>query len=195
MKLSRRLIAVLFLLGGVAPLQAQSIITMNGTPDPNYPAFYAWYTAAKGLNAVPSPLPDGTSVAYWEDQTPNARHLTRVDSAVSRQPVAHDRLESGGPAVFFDGDDYIWAAVGDPFGRLSNPRTILVIADAFEADRGYIFDSSTRSGRTALWRCRRHRSFPGHQDRHRRGLRHYGQPEDPPRQQRLRRGYRPYLRG
>ncbi|MCB9881281.1 MAG: hypothetical protein H6834_05775 [Planctomycetes bacterium] len=142
---------VLVALGWLShPLTAQGVILGNGTPDPSYVGLWSWYDAANGVNGSATALPHGTQITSWDDRSQNARHLTRVDATATRNPTASDDMLSCGPAVGFDGDDYIWASTGD-IGTLTNPRTIFVVVKADQADRGYVFDSSTIAGRTALF--------------------------------------------
>ncbi len=129
--------------------QAQ-ILLPNGEPDPSFSDLYAWYDAASGVNGNPLPEPDGTPLASWSDRSINLRDLTRVDTDITRLPTAADNSASCGPAVRFDGDDYIWASTTDTFGTLTGARTFFVVVEVDQADRGYVFDGSTNSGRSTL---------------------------------------------
>ena len=146
---TRSISFVLFLATAASFANAQSVLLPNGTPDPSYPNFWAWFDARNGVNGSGAPAADGTPVSRWDDRTPNARDLTRLDLSPTRHPTAEDNAISCGPAIRFDGDDYVWGSVGD-MGSLASPRTIFVVSSIDQADRGYVFDSSTAAGRTAL---------------------------------------------
>jgi hypothetical protein len=135
-------------LGSVA--FAQNVVDQNGNPDPNYPNLWAWYSADNGLNGNTSPLPSGTSVNLWSDRSYNGRDLTLVSNDQTRWPVAVDDMGSCGPALQFDGNDYLWGST-TTIGRCTGPRTIFIVARTDVADGGYLFDGSTSSGRTALF--------------------------------------------
>ncbi len=130
-------------------LHAQIVLT-NGTPNPAYKNLWAWYDAANGPNSSATPLPDGTPITRWDDRGSGKRHLTRGDNNATRQPTARNNIGTCGPAVEFNGDDYIWQGA-QQIGRLSSARTILLVVDVGVANGGYIFDGSTFSGRTALF--------------------------------------------
>ena len=79
------------------------------------------------MNGVAGALPNGTPVTRWDDRGQGARNLTRTDAATGERPVVRDDSSTSGPAIAFDGDDYIWASQGD-IGRLGSARTILAVA-------------------------------------------------------------------
>lgn len=128
------------------------ITLADGTPDPAFPNLYAWYQPDVGLNGGSDLPADGTSITRWNDSGNAARDLTRVSSSSDQQPVLRDATGNGMPAVEFDGNDYIWSASSaSEFGTLSTDRTIFVVARADSVNGGYIFDSSSSSGRNALF--------------------------------------------
>jgi hypothetical protein len=146
---ARSLLATLATLT-LAPLTAaQAVITPGGTPDPAYANLWAWYDADQGLNGSPTPLPHGTAVTRWDDRSIQARHLTLTSTDPTRHATAVDDLESCGPALRFDGDDYLWGST-TTIGRCIGPRTIFAVVRVEAADGGYVFDGSTATGRSTL---------------------------------------------
>jgi sialidase-1 len=127
------------------------IVLGDGTPNPAYSGLHAWYRADDGVNGVSGTPADGAVVASWADASIHGRDLTRVSSNPAERPRFDLDLANGMPAVDFDGNDFIWAAnLASEFGVISSPRTIVAVCRPAVADGGYVFDSSSMSGRTAL---------------------------------------------
>lgn len=141
-------------IGGAFVLAAQALaqVTLpDGTPNPAFPSLYAWWRADVGVNAQPGMPADGAAVTRWEDSGNRNHDLVRVSATASQRPTFRATVANGDAAVEFDGDDYIWAAnTATEFGVISSPRTIVCIARPTSANGGYIFDSSSSAGRTAL---------------------------------------------
>ncbi|MGA1018248.1 MAG: exo-alpha-sialidase, partial [Phycisphaerales bacterium] len=129
----------------------EPLILGDGSPNPAYPGLHAWYRADAGVNGETDTPTDGSVVTSWSDHSTNGRHLTRVSSNLAERPRFDLDLANGMPAVDFDGDDFLWSAnASSEFGVLSSPHTVIVVCRPTSADGGYIFDSSSSSGRTAL---------------------------------------------
>ncbi|MFZ9881238.1 MAG: exo-alpha-sialidase [Phycisphaerales bacterium] len=127
------------------------ILLPDGTPDPAFANLYAWWRADLGVNQAATVPADGASVSRWEDSSVRNRDLTRVSATVTARPVFRAALANGRPAVDFDGDDYIWTAnQSAEFGVITTARTVIAVSRPVAADGGYIFDSSSSAGRTAL---------------------------------------------
>lgn len=133
-----------------APLSAQAVLDANGEPDPAYPGFHAWYDARDGVNGAGQPSA-GSAVTSWVDRTGKGHDLVRVDADLTRQATYQDDVLQGHPAVLFDGDDYLWGDGVGEFGTLDGAKSFFVVARADQADGGYVFDSSSASGRNALF--------------------------------------------
>ncbi|MCB9881279.1 MAG: hypothetical protein H6834_05765 [Planctomycetes bacterium] len=151
MSISRLLVLALTVGSFSHCLSAQGVLLPGGTPDPAHPDLHAWYDAANGPNGSATPLPHGTSVTQWNDLSTNAFDLTRVSTDPAKLPTSADDVASCGPAIRFDGNDYVWTAAGDPFGRIVGARTIFCVGSTDTADAGYLYDGATTSGRTALF--------------------------------------------
>jgi len=136
---------------GVASLARADILLPDGTPDPAFVNLYAWWRADVGVNAAAGTPADGAAVTRWEDSSVRNRDLTRVSATVTARPTFRATLANGDPAVDFDGNDYIWAAnTVAEFGVIATARTIICVSRPVSANGGYIFDSSSSAGRTAL---------------------------------------------
>jgi len=133
-----------------APALGQ-ITLPDGTPDPAFPNLYAWWRADSGVNQNPGAPADGTAVTRWEDSGNRNHDLVRVATDALQRPTFRASLANGMPAVDFDGNDYIWAAnQAAEFGVISSARTIVCVTRVASSDGGYLFDSSSSAGRTAL---------------------------------------------
>ena len=133
-----------------APVFAQ-VTLPDGTPNPAFPNLYAWWRADVGVNASTGMPADGTAVTRWEDSGARNHDLVRVSATASQRPTFRATLANGDPAVDFDGNDYIWAAnATTEFGVITSARTVVCVVRPTSANGGYIFDSSSTAGRTAL---------------------------------------------
>ncbi len=133
-----------------APLSAD-ITLPNGTPDPAFTNLYAWWRADAGVNAAATVPAEGTLVTRWEDSSIRNHDLLRVSATTTQRPTFRATLANGSPAVDFDGNDYIWAAnLAAEFSVITSARTVICVSRATSTNGGYIFDSSSSSGRTAL---------------------------------------------
>ena len=128
----------------------QSIVLENGDPNPAFSDLHAWYRPDSGVNGITGLPPDGTVVERWDDASSNGHDLTRVASSAGAQPILSHGAGNGMPSLEFDGNDFIWASSGE-FGTMTGPRTIFVVTRPDSADGGYVFDSSSSSGRNALF--------------------------------------------
>ena len=128
----------------------QSITLESGDPNPAFTELYAWYTPDFGINGAESLPADGTMVERWDDSSVNGRDLSRVSSNAAARPVLQHTAGNGQPSLEFDGDAYIWASSGE-FGSMSGPRTIFVVTRPDLVNGGYVFDSSSSSGRNAVF--------------------------------------------
>lgn len=127
------------------------IVLPDGTPDPTFPNLYAWWRADSGVNASAGMPADGSAVTRWEDSGNRNHDLVRVSTTATQRPTFRATLANGKPAVDFDGNDYLWSAnTAAEFGVITSARTIICIARPVAANGGYIFDSSSSTGRTAL---------------------------------------------
>ena len=127
------------------------ILLPDGTPDPAYANLYAWWRADAGVNAEVAMPADGAQVTRWEDSSLRNHDLVRVSATLTQRPTFRAALANGDPAVDFDGNDYIWAANSvTEFSVITAPRTIISVSRPVSANGGYIFDSSSVAGRTAL---------------------------------------------
>ena len=145
------ILAVVFTAGHAACAAAEPLLLKDGSPNPAYPGLHAWYRADLGVNGALGTPADGAIVTSWSDASPHGRDLTRVSSNLAERPHFFLDLANGMPAVDFDGNDFIWAAnATGEFGVITSPRTILAVCRPDLADGGYIFDSSSSAGRTAL---------------------------------------------
>ncbi len=142
---------IILLLAPIALCGVTHAQVMSGSaPNTGYANFYAWYDASEGVNGPGQPA-DGDAVATWEDQTPNGRHLVRVNTDPARQPTFRSTGANGHPAVEFDGDDYIWADGAAEFGTMTTGKTILFVVEVDSLNNtGYVFDSTSGSGRNAV---------------------------------------------
>ena len=94
---------------------------------------------------------DGAAVTRWEDSGARNHDLVRVATDAAQRPAFRSSLANGMPAVSFDGNDYLWSANSTAeFGVITTSRTIVCVSRVAVADGGYIFDSSSSAGRTAL---------------------------------------------
>ena len=151
--LSSHVAALLLFNAALAHPAAAQVLGSDGTPDPNFPGFYAWYTANDGCNGAGQPA-DGTSITLWADKTGQGRDLVRTSTDVNRQAVFVTDGIAGKPSALYDGDDYIWAANASEFGPTTAEKTIFVVSQSNELpgnDSRYLFDSSSNSGRNALF--------------------------------------------
>ncbi|MEY2794908.1 MAG: Sialidase precursor [Planctomycetota bacterium] len=123
----------------------------DGTPNPAFSNLYAWWRADVGVNGATGMPADGSAVTRWEDSSTRNHDLVRVSTTATQRPTFRATLANGDAAVDFDGNDYIWAAnIAGEFSVVTNPRTIICVARPTSANGGYIFDSSSSAGRTAL---------------------------------------------
>lgn len=127
----------------------QSITLESGDPNPAFAELYAWYTPDFGINGEAGLPADGTLVERWNDSSTHGRDLRRVSSDAAARPVLQHDTGNGMPSLEFSGDDYIWASTGE-FGVMTGARTIFVVTRADSLNGGYVFDSSSSSGRNAL---------------------------------------------
>ncbi len=135
-------------LGATAPAQ---ITQPDGTPNPAFPNLYAWWRADVGVNQAAGMPADGAAVTRWEDSGARNHDLVRVATDAAQRPAFRSSLANGMPAVSFDGNDYLWSANSTAeFGVITTSRTIVCVSRVAVADGGYIFDSSSSAGRTAL---------------------------------------------
>jgi hypothetical protein len=144
------LLAIAALLSSPAAAQ---VLGSDGTPDPNFSGFYAWYTASDGCNGAGQPA-DGTSITLWADKTGQGRDLVRTSSDVNRQAVFVSDGVAGKPSALYDGNDFIWAANSSEFGPTTAEKTIFVVSQSNElpGDQSrYLFDSASGSGRNAVF--------------------------------------------
>lgn len=151
--LSSRLTGLLLLSAAITSPAAAQVLGSDGTPDPNFPGFYAWYTASDGCNGAGQPA-EGTSITLWADKTGQGRDLVRTSSDVNRQAVFVSDGIAGKPSALYDGDDYIWAANASEFGPTIPEKTLFVVSQSNELPGGssrYLFDASSSSGRNALF--------------------------------------------
>ena len=119
----------------------------DGTPNPKFAGLYAWYDGANGVNGAEGYAQDGAFVISWNDSSINDRHLTRT--TLGSQPRYNLDAGAGVPGVEFT-DDFIWASSGE-YGSLSGPRTFFLVTRPDLADGGYVMDSSSIAGRSALF--------------------------------------------
>ncbi|MGA1523306.1 MAG: exo-alpha-sialidase [Planctomycetota bacterium] len=140
--------AILWLALSASPVCGPGVTLPNGSPDPSYASLWTWLDTSSGVNGATGTPADGTAVTRWDDLGYRGNDLTRTGSA-SELPTYRDDGSSCGPAIVFDGTDYLWAATSD-IGRASGARTIFVAARIDSADGGYVFDGSTSSGRSTL---------------------------------------------
>ena len=147
--LPRTLPATLTLSALASPGLAQ-VTLPDGSPDPGYADFYAWYDATDGVNGPGQPA-DQAAVTSWVDRTGNGRDLVRTDADPARHATFVAQALTGNAAVGFDGNDYLWADKVAEFGSLAGAKTVFVVARADLADGGYVFDSQSVSGRNALF--------------------------------------------
>ncbi len=123
----------------------------DGMPNPAFPNLYAWWRADVGVNQAAGTPADGAAVTRWEDSGARNHDLVRVATDAAQRPAFRSSLANGMPAVSFDGNDYLWSANSTAeFGVITTPRTIVCVSRVAVADGGYIFDSSSSAGRTAL---------------------------------------------
>jgi hypothetical protein len=148
-----RIASLLLLSAALASPAAAQVLGSDGTPDPSFPGFYAWYTASDGCNGAGQPA-DGTSITLWADKTGQGRDLVRTSTDVNRQAVFVSDGVAGKPSALYDGDDFIWAANASEFGPTIAEKTIFVVSQSNElpGDQSrYLFDSSSSSGRNAVF--------------------------------------------
>ncbi len=127
------------------------IVLPDGTPDPAFTNLYAWWRADVGVNAQAGAPADGTTVTRWEDSSIRNHDLARVSATLTQRPTFRASVANGAPGVEFDGNDYLWSAnTAAEFSVISTARTVICVARPTSANGGYIFDSSSSAGRTAL---------------------------------------------
>ena len=142
---------ILLLTFAAYPAAGDGIVLANGLPNPSFQDLHAWYRPEFGINGTDALPPEGTILSSWSDSSDGGRNLSRVSTVASQRPVLKQSSGNGMPAVEFDGNDYIWASSNAAeFGILSQSRTIFTVTRVDVADGGYIFDSSSLSGRNAL---------------------------------------------
>ncbi|MEY3027056.1 MAG: hypothetical protein RLZZ238_1953 [Planctomycetota bacterium] len=135
----------------LAPTAFADILLPDGTPDPAFANLYAWWRADVGVNAAAGMPADGELVTRWEDSSARNHDLVRVATNTAQRPTFRTSLANGAPAVDFDGNDYIWAAnSAAEFSVITTARTIIAVTRVVNPNGGYIFDSSSSAGRTAL---------------------------------------------
>ncbi len=130
------------------PAPAQ-VLGSDGTPDPGFPGFHAWFDAASEINGGSQPG-EGDPVALWGDLTGNGHVLDQTSSNTSEQPRWRASIANGYPALEFDGDAYIWGA-STQYGVLSDAKTVFFVCETERSDGGYVFDSSSAAGRNAVF--------------------------------------------
>jgi hypothetical protein len=128
-------------------LAGDGVTLRDGTPNPKYSGLYAWYDGTNGVNGAQGHAQDGALVISWNDSSINGRHLTRT--TLGSQPRYSLDAGAGVPGVEFT-DDFIWASSGE-YGSLSGPRTFFLVTRPDLADGGYVMDSSSIAGRSALF--------------------------------------------
>ncbi|MDA1221928.1 MAG: hypothetical protein O3B85_07885 [Planctomycetota bacterium] len=129
---------ILWLTLTASTLCAQGVTLPNGSPNPSYTSLWTWLDTGSGINGSASTPSDGTAVSRWDDLGYRGNDLTRTGST-SELPTYRDNGSSCGPAIVFDGTDYLWASTSD-VGRVQGARTIFVAARVDSADGGYVFD-------------------------------------------------------
>jgi sialidase-1 len=129
---------------GVSP----RILDGDGVPNAGFPAFYAWFDAAVGVNGPGTPA-DGAPVTSWDDRTGRGHDLTRTDADDARRPVFRDAIANDLPAIQFDGDDHIWGDGSGGFGTLAGAKTVFFVSRVRRPNT-YIFDASSSAGRNAV---------------------------------------------
>ena len=130
-----------------AALAGDGVTLRDGTPNPEYSALYAWYSGTNGVNGADGLAENGAFVISWNDLSINDRHLTRT--TLGSQPTYSLDSGAGVPGVEFT-DDFIWASSGE-YGSLSGPRTFFLVTRPDLADGGYVMDSSSIAGRSAIF--------------------------------------------
>ena len=128
-------------------LAGDGVTLRDGTPNPKYAALYAWYSGTNGVNGADGLAEDGALVISWNDSSINDRHMTRT--TLGSQPTYSLDAGGGVPGVEF-ADDFIWASSGE-YGSLSGPRTFFLVTRPDVADGGYVMDSSSIAGRSAIF--------------------------------------------
>ncbi|MFT4539363.1 MAG: hypothetical protein ACI841_003018 [Planctomycetota bacterium] len=129
---------------------ATAQILVGGAPNPAHPGFHTWFDAGDGVNGPGMPI-DGSAVTMWTDNTGNGHDLVRTTGVPNTQPRFVASGLNGGSLVRFDGDDYIWGDKVAEFGSLAGAKTILCVCKIRVSDGGYVFDSTSISGRNALF--------------------------------------------
>ncbi len=128
--------------GTVEPNDVAVLVTDNEVQAPATTAPYAWYKADKGTISAGGPAVDQDTLVLWGDQSGNGRSLNRVNGT---GPI----YEAAGPALDFS-TGTLWDDRGS-WGDLAHPKTIFVVADNSDDADCYFFDSTTSSGRSALF--------------------------------------------
>ena len=110
---------------------------------------YAWYDASNS-DSINGPGVDigSDAIPVLADVSGNGRDLVRVGAA-NEQPTYLDDQLNGLPSIRFDGGDYIWGNSSTEFGTLSQPATYVVVTKVDVQNGGYVFDSTSSSGRHA----------------------------------------------
>jgi hypothetical protein len=128
-------------------LAGDGVVLNDGTLNSEYAGLYAWYDGSNGVNGAEGNAVDGALVTSWNDLSANARHLTRTSAGA--EPAYSLDAGAGVPGVEFTAD-FIWASSGE-YGSLGGAHTFFIVTRADAADGGYLMDSSSSSGRNALF--------------------------------------------
>lgn len=117
-----------------------ALATAASAAEPDAAGRHAWYRAGS-LKA------DGLRVTAWGNAAASgdARSLTRVVG----QPHAFRVKSAGGDQTILrlDGKAALWQAVGS-WGTLGDARTVLAVLRLAPGAEGFLFDGSTKSGRS-----------------------------------------------
>ena len=130
-----------------AALAGDGVVLGDGTPNADYVGLYAWYDGSNGVNGAEGTAEDDALVTSWNDLSANVRHLTRTSAG--SEPAYSLDAGAGVPGVEFT-EDFIWASSGE-YGSLGGAHTFFLVSRPDTADGGYVMDSSSSSGRNALF--------------------------------------------
>lgn len=123
------------------------VVNEDGSLNAGHLNLYAWYDGTNGVNGADGLAEDGALVTSWNDSSANGRHLTRTSGGA--EPMFSLDAGSGVAGVEFT-SDFIWASSGE-YGSLGGNRTFFIISRPTVADGGYVMDSSSSAGRSALF--------------------------------------------
>ena len=120
------------LYSATCPLPKNQMLKRHRSFNPsNIAGLSLWLDATTGLfDATSGGNPvttDGSSVARWEDQSGNSRHITQT--TVASQPILKTAIQNGKNIIRFDGTDDILRRSG-AFVHAQGAATIFVVVSA-----------------------------------------------------------------